>query len=122
MLQRAVARSPGLGAVTADAAALPVRSASVDLVCFAQSWHWVPQPEGAVEVARVLRPGGWWAAWWSHPWADDTLWWDAYQEVLERSGGSYSGISETSTGPKRPWLARAPSSPRSDTSSPGTVR
>jgi SAM-dependent methyltransferase len=90
MLQRAVARSPGLSAVTADAAALPVRSASVDLVCFAQSWHWVPQAEGAAEVARVLRPGGWWAAWWSHPWADDTPWWDAYQEVLERSGASYS--------------------------------
>jgi SAM-dependent methyltransferase len=90
MLQRAVARSPGLRAVTADAASLPVRSASLDLVCFAQSWHWVQQADGAAEAARVLRPGGWWAAWWSHPWADGTRWWEDYQELLERSGAGYS--------------------------------
>jgi SAM-dependent methyltransferase len=37
---------------------LPLPDASVDAVLMAQAWHWVDVPRASVEVARVLRPGG----------------------------------------------------------------
>ena len=83
MLLRARRRTTVLPLVVGDASDLPVRSGSVDLACFAQSWHWVPQVTGAAEVARVLSPSGWWAAWWSHPWADTEAWFDRYCSLLE---------------------------------------
>jgi SAM-dependent methyltransferase len=55
----------------------------LDVLCFGQSWHWVEQERGANEVARVLKPGGWWAAWWNHPWADAQAWFDAFCTLLE---------------------------------------
>jgi SAM-dependent methyltransferase len=39
----------------------------------AQSWHWFDSLRAGAEVARVLRPGGHWAAWWN-------------QAAAERSG------------------------------------
>jgi SAM-dependent methyltransferase len=83
MLRHALQRSPDLPAVAADAAAAPFRAASMDLLCFGQSWHWVDQASGAREAARLLRAGGWWAAWWSHPWADAEPWFDRYFALLE---------------------------------------
>lgn len=84
MLARARRRTPSLPVVVADAAALPLEPGSLDMVCFAQSWHWVDQRAGATEAARVLGPSGWWAAWWSHPWADSAAWFDRYFSLLER--------------------------------------
>jgi SAM-dependent methyltransferase len=69
--------------VVADGARLPVRDDAVDLVCFAQCWHWLDQVAGNAEVARVLRPGGRWAGWWSHARADGEPWFEAYFDVLE---------------------------------------
>lgn len=83
MLGRAVARSFGLRAVVADAAAIPLRSRCVDLLTFAQSWHWVDQEGGTREAARVLKHSGWWAAWWNQPWADAEAWFDEYYSLLE---------------------------------------
>jgi SAM-dependent methyltransferase len=84
MLLRAVQRRPTLRAVVADAGAVPMRTCSLDMICFAQSWHWVDQRAGAAEAARLLRPSGWWAAWWNQPWADDEAWFDCYYSVLEQ--------------------------------------
>jgi len=36
-----------------------------DLVIAAQSWHWVPEPEGAALARAVLRPGGHLGAFWN---------------------------------------------------------
>lgn len=48
---------------TGEATGLP--DDYVDLVCFAQSWHWVEPEAGAAEIVRICRPGGS-AAWvWS---------------------------------------------------------
>jgi len=37
--------------------------ASFDLVVAASSFHWMPRRRALRKVARLLRPGGWWAAW-----------------------------------------------------------
>jgi SAM-dependent methyltransferase len=90
MLRRAVQRTPGLRALVAEAGAIPVRSGVLDLLCFGQSWHWVEQAAGVREAARALTSGGWWAAWWNHPWADAEEWFDAFLTLLETRCPGYS--------------------------------
>jgi SAM-dependent methyltransferase len=58
-------RTPATAAVLADANELPFRDGSLDLVTFAQSWHWVDLTRAPREVLRVLRPGGALAIWWN---------------------------------------------------------
>ena len=58
-------------ATTAEATGLD--DASVDLVVYAQSWHWVDAGRAGAEAARILAPGGAIAAAWnqmdvSDPW------------------------------------------------------
>jgi ubiquinone/menaquinone biosynthesis C-methylase UbiE len=83
MLRRARARSPELSFVLADGSMLPFRDGCADLACFAQSWHWLDQERASRELARVLRPGGHWAAWWNHAAADGEEWFAAYQDAKE---------------------------------------
>ncbi|MGU3409532.1 class I SAM-dependent methyltransferase [Microbacterium sp. M1A1_1b] len=49
---------PDVRVLDGSGESLPLPDASADLVTFAQSWHWVDPDAGALEVARVLRPGG----------------------------------------------------------------
>lgn len=83
MLGRAVAMRPGTLAVVADAATLPIASGYADLAAFAQSWHWLDPAARCQEVARVLRHGGRWAAWWNHSRADGEEWYDRYWDAIE---------------------------------------
>jgi SAM-dependent methyltransferase len=85
MLARAKARSGGLIRVVADGARQPVRGASTDCACFAQSWHWMEEGRRVQEVARILRPGGLWAAWWSQPRADGQRWFEQFWSIIESS-------------------------------------
>lgn len=85
ILARAVTHSPHLPAVVADGAAMPVRDQASDLVCFAQSWHWLDEATRVPEVHRVLRSGGRWAGWWSHARADGQDWFDEYWSAIERA-------------------------------------
>ncbi len=48
---------------TFEAADLP--SAMFDLGVAATSFHWMEQRPALAKVARLLRPGGWWAMWWN---------------------------------------------------------
>jgi SAM-dependent methyltransferase len=83
MLARAVARTPGLPAVVADGARLPVRPGTVDLLTFAQSWHWLDPDRRATEAHRVLRPGGRWAGWWTHARSDGEPWFERHWDLIE---------------------------------------
>ncbi|WP_424536730.1 class I SAM-dependent methyltransferase [Sphaerisporangium viridialbum] len=65
MLARLVARTHSPRAVVGDGNALPLRSGSADLVCYAQAWHWLRPEESIQEALRVVRPGGAVAAWWN---------------------------------------------------------
>jgi SAM-dependent methyltransferase len=56
---------PGIPIVRGDGNTLPLTTASVDFVTYAQAWHWT-EPEHAIpEALRVLRPGGALALWWN---------------------------------------------------------
>jgi SAM-dependent methyltransferase len=85
MLEHASRNAAGAYTVLADGNHLPFADGCADLCCFAQSWHWLDPLDAVPEVARVLRADGAWAAWWSHPRADGTAWFDQYQRLLEHS-------------------------------------
>jgi SAM-dependent methyltransferase len=90
MLVRLARRAPRARRVVADGNRLPFADAVADLVCFAQSWHWLDLSGPAQrEAARVLAPAGWWAGWWSHPRGDGLAWFDAYQDELEATCPGY---------------------------------
>lgn len=89
MLEYAAGREPHPACVVGDGHVLPVRDAAVDVVCFAQAWHWFDVSVAAREVARVLVPDGLWAAWWSQPRADGIPWFDDYQQLMEGACAAY---------------------------------
>ncbi|HXW46000.1 MAG TPA: class I SAM-dependent methyltransferase [Streptosporangiaceae bacterium] len=82
MLRYARARDPRAACVLADGNRMPMRTASADLTTFAQSWHWFDKPAAQAEVARVLRPGGYWAAWWNRAAAEREAWFESYLDVV----------------------------------------
>lgn len=49
---------PDVDARAGSAEQIPLPDASVDIVTFAQAWHWVDVPAASAEVGRVLRSGG----------------------------------------------------------------
>jgi SAM-dependent methyltransferase len=58
MLEQLTRRLPGVRTVVARVEALPLPDADVDVVTAAQAAHWFDPGPAAVEIARVLRPGG----------------------------------------------------------------
>ena len=51
-------RLPHVTTLQGTAERLPIPNSSVDLVTFAQAWHWVDVDTSTAEVLRVLKPGG----------------------------------------------------------------
>lgn len=84
--------------VVADAARAPLRDGVADLVCFAQSWHWLDHSVASTEMRRVLRDGGTWAAWWNHGRSDGEPWFEAYWDVLEAETTAYRWHRDTDWG------------------------
>ncbi|WP_380169155.1 class I SAM-dependent methyltransferase [Jannaschia sp. R86511] len=58
MRERLRSVSPQVRALAGTGEAVPLPDGSVDAVLVAQAWHWMDHGRAAVEVARVLRPGG----------------------------------------------------------------
>ncbi|WP_030683317.1 class I SAM-dependent methyltransferase [Streptomyces cellulosae] len=56
---------PDIPIVRGDGNALPLTTASVDFVTYAQAWHWTDPARAVPEALRVLRPGGALALWWN---------------------------------------------------------
>ena len=78
------------------------RGRTFDLIIAAQSWHWVPEPEGAALARAVLRPGGHLAAFWnigSHDDATTAALDPIYQEVAP-------AIAEKTTALRQPGEER----------------
>lgn len=93
MLRLARARDPRSCCVLGHGSQMPIRTGCADATTFAQSFHWFEQPAVLAEVARVLRPGGHWAAWWSRPGpqgAKGAGWFERYQDVLVASCPGYT--------------------------------
>jgi ubiquinone/menaquinone biosynthesis C-methylase UbiE len=90
MLKRARARDGAAVCVIADGHQMPLQSGSADLTTFAQSWHWFTKPAAQAEVARALRPGGYWAAWWNRARADGERWFEDFQDVVVSSCPGYT--------------------------------
>jgi SAM-dependent methyltransferase len=55
---------PEILRTTLEEADLP--PAAFDLGIAASSFHWVDAERGLAVIRRALRPGGWWAMWWTH--------------------------------------------------------
>jgi len=90
MLRFARARDPRSPCVLADGNRMPIAAACAELTTFAQSWHWFARPAAQAEVARVLRPGGYWAAWWSRAKADGQDWFERYEDVITAACPGYT--------------------------------
>lgn len=56
---------PGIPIIRGTGDDLPLTDASVDLITYAQAWHWTDPARAVPEALRVLRPGGALALWWN---------------------------------------------------------
>ncbi|MEV6407858.1 class I SAM-dependent methyltransferase [Streptomyces bobili] len=77
---------PEVPIVRGDGNHLPLATASLDFLTYAQSWHWTDPDRSIPEALRVLRPGGALALWWNAA-ALDVPWIDAQISRVERHFG-----------------------------------
>ncbi|MFD8736417.1 class I SAM-dependent methyltransferase [Streptomyces sp. NPDC059618] len=80
---------PRIPIVRGSGDALPLATASMDLLTYAQSWHWTEPRRSVPEALRVLRPGGALALWWNTE-ALDVPW----IEAAARRAGRFLGLDE----------------------------
>ncbi|WP_326791881.1 class I SAM-dependent methyltransferase [Streptomyces sp. NBC_00841] len=73
---------PEVPLVIGDGNNLPLASASIDVLTYAQAWHWTDQRKSVPEALRVLRTGGALALWWND--SDSTIPWIAGQDARLR--------------------------------------
>lgn len=74
--------------IAALAEAVALRTASVDLVLSAQSFHWFRAAESLAEFARILKPGGRLAIMWNRRSRTDPLTADYRKAILDAGGES----------------------------------
>lgn len=77
------------------AEAIPLPSASVDLVTVGDAWHWFDHERAVEEVARVTRPGGRVALLWQEPDAAQApAWTHSLGPLLEPLRGDHPGFRD----------------------------
>jgi SAM-dependent methyltransferase len=80
--------SPGVTPLAGTAEAIPLPDAAVDAVVAGQAYHWFDPERAHPEIARVLRPGGVFAAMWND--ADlSTPWTVRYVELIDGPGSAH---------------------------------
>jgi SAM-dependent methyltransferase len=89
---------PGVRALAGSGEELPLADGSVDLLTYAQAWHWVDEPAALAEAARVLRPGGRLACVWNLR-DDESGWMLELAKLLDRFGANTMVAEDHSFGP-----------------------
>lgn len=74
--------SPGITALAGSAERIPLPDRSVDAAVAGQAYHWFDTARAHPEIARVLRPGGVFAALWNEP-DPDTPWTVRVAEIID---------------------------------------
>ncbi|MGD9734192.1 MAG: class I SAM-dependent methyltransferase [Solirubrobacterales bacterium] len=87
MRARLEAELPAVRTLAGSGEALPLPDSSVDLVTYAQAWHWVEGEAALAEAARVLRPGGRLACVWNLR-DDGSGWMRELSLLIDRFGSS----------------------------------
>ncbi len=90
MLRRLRDYQPSIPAVLADGHYLPFPTRSFEMVCYAQTWHWMRAAEAAREAVRVVGPGGALAIWWNNSDARGQDWWQRQVARIEAANPSFS--------------------------------
>ena len=86
MRERLTGTSPEAIAVEGSAESMPLAGGSLDGAVAAQAYHWFDRDRVHAELARVIRPGGVFAAIWND--RDDTASWVAeYSRIVEGDRG-----------------------------------
>jgi SAM-dependent methyltransferase len=76
---------------TAEATTLP--GASVDLITASQAFHWFDVQKSRVELARILKPGGWVALIWNERPVEAGAFLDDYEALLRRHAAEYDRVT-----------------------------
>jgi SAM-dependent methyltransferase len=92
------ARQEGLARyASGHAAALPLATASIDLVTAAQCFHWFDMVPTLAEFRRVLRPGGWSAAFWNLRGRTPLM--DEYYAAIRKYSSQYDVLERQEAAP-----------------------
>jgi SAM-dependent methyltransferase len=90
MRTRLTEASPDVRALSGSAESIPLDAASVDGAVAAQAYHWFDRDRVPAELARVIRPGGVFAAIWNH--RDESTPWVAEYSRIVSSHADYNDV------------------------------
>lgn len=105
MRARALARG-GPHYLKGDSASTGLPERSIDVVVAAQAFHWFNLEPTLTEFKRILKPGGWCAAFWNDR-TNETPFMQAYEDILLEFSTEYPIVSR-----KHEALAAIKASPR----------